>query len=252
MITDEHITTYIHSLDTEPSPVLSELRTYAAEHEVPIIRREMESFIRVILEMKRPVNILEIGTAIGYSALLMCETLEGITSRSSSKTPDISSDICHVADHLSSDRDVYDDRDIYDYHIKTIENYEPRLEQARANFAGSGYAEHLTLIEDDAVAVLNRLAADEGRYDMVFLDAAKGQYITMLPDILKVLTPGGVLLADNVLTDGEIAMSRYALPRRQRTIHERMREFVWAVMHSDELETSVIPIGDGVTLSVRR
>ncbi len=219
MITDSNITTYIHSLDAEPSSLLGQLRSFAAENDVPIIRREMESFIRVLLNIRKPAHILEIGTAIGYSAIMMCEALEKIRGING------------------------------DFHITTIENYEPRIAQARENFSLSGYADHIEFIEEDAVQIL---AGMEGAYDMVFLDAAKGQYITLLPDITRLLKSGGILLADNVLTDGEITMSRYALPRRQRTIHERMREFIWEIKHSDDYETSVIPIGDGVTLSVRR
>ena len=109
----------------------------------------------------------------------------------------------------------------------------------------------ITLIEDDAVKVLEGMEGS-ALFDFIFLDAAKGQYITMLPDILRLLAPGGVLLADNVLTDGETASSRYALPRRQRTIHERMRDFLWEVTHSSELETSVLTIGDGVSFSIKK
>lgn len=211
MILDQNITTYIHSLECEPEPVLEKLRERAEAEGVPIIRREMESFIRVLLKMKAPKAILEIGAGVGYSAIFMAMNT--------------------------------------DCHITTIENYEERIVQARANIEETGMQDRITLIEDDAANVLPTL---EGPYDMIFLDAAKGQYITFLPDILRLLPEGGILLADNVLQDGELVRSRYVTPRRQRTIHDRMREFIWEIKHSEELETSLITIGDGVTLSIRK
>ncbi len=212
MIVDGNITSYIHSLEQEPDAKLEELRRYAAENDVPIIRREMESFLKVILEMKRPARILEIGTAIGYSAIFMANAAPRCA-------------------------------------ITTIENYPPRIAEAKANIGAWGLEGRIKLIEDDAVKVLAGL---EGPYDMIFLDAAKGQYITLLSDILRLLPEGGILIADNVLQDGEIIESRFVTPRRQRTIHERMREFIWEVKHTDELETSLVTIGDGITLSVRK
>ena len=213
MIVNKDVTTYIHSLEKDNTNLLEELREYAAREDVPIIRREMESFIRVLMDMNKPKRILEIGAAIGYSAILFAQSTE------------------------------------QDCTVTTIENYEERIVKARENFARSGYEERITLIADDAANVLKEL---EGPYDFIFLDAAKGQYIAFLPDILRLLRKGGVLLADNVLQEGELVRSRYVTPRRQRTIHDRMREFIWTVKHTDELETSVITIGDGVTLSVRK
>ena len=130
--------------------------------------------------------------------------------------------------------------------ITTIENYEPRLKEARRILKEH---DNIFLIEADAAEAIKTL---EGPYDLIFLDAAKGQYIVMLPDLLRMLPPGGILLADNVLQDGELIRSRYITPRRQRTIHSRMREFIWEVKHSDELDTSLITIGDGVILSVKK
>ena len=200
----------MHSLEAD-SP-LESLREYAESEEIPIIRREMESFIRVLLDIKRPGTILEIGTGIAYSASFMA--------------------ICAP-----------------DAHITTIENYPPRIEKAREVITDLGFSERITLIEDDAAKVLEELS---GSYDLIFLDAAKGQYISFLPNIIRLLEPGGILLADNVLQGGDLIESRYITQRRQRTIHERMREFIWQVKHNGELDTSLIPIGDGVTLSVRK
>jgi len=213
MITDPNITTYIHSLESEPLPVFERMREYAEEHGVPIIRREMESFIRVLTDMIRPEKILEIGTGIAYSSVFFAECAgEGCS-------------------------------------ITTIENYPPRIAEAEKNIREAGMEERITLIEDDAANVLPALS---GSFDLIFLDAAKGQYMAFLPDILRLLRPGGALLADNVLQEGELVMSRYVTPRRQRTIHDRMREFIWEVSHHPDLDTSLITIGDGVTLSIKK
>ncbi len=93
---------------------------------------------------------------------------------------------------------------------------------------------------------------DDGGYDLIFMDAAKGQYIHFLPDILRLLSPDGILVSDNILQEGELLESKYAVTRRNRTIHNRMREYLYALTHNDTLETMILPIADGVTLSVRR
>ena len=217
MIVGENITKYLHSLETDNEAFLEELRLYAAEHEVPIIRREMESFLCVLLQMTKAERILEIGTGIAYSASFM-------------------------ARH-SSDIKLID----------TIENYPPRIEKAKETIqkyqaltGEEGAVIHL--IEGDAAKEIKTL---NGPYDMIFLDGPKAQYLAMLPNLLSLLKEGGILLADNVLQDGELVKSRYVTQRRDRTIHERMRDFVWEVKHHPQLTTSVITIGDGVTLSYK-
>ena len=209
MIVDDHITTYIHSLEPDGPSWLEQIRSYAEQSGVPVIRREMEPFLRVLLNISRPGKILEIGAGIGYSALFMSSVLP-------------------------------------DARIITIENYEPRLADCRRFLEGHG---QITLLPGDGAEILRDM---EDPVDLVFLDAAKAQYIQMLPDILRLLPPGGILLADNVLQDGELIRSRYITPRRQRTIHSRMREFLWEVKHCPELTASVITIGDGVVLAVRQ
>ena len=213
MIVDQNITTYIHSLEREPDPGLERLRLEAEGSGVPVIRRETESFMKVLLKMINPGSILEVGTAVGYSAIFMAENTDA------------------------------------DCRITTIENYGERIEAASANIEAYGLEERITLIGRDAQEVLPELA---GTFDLIFLDAAKGQYINFLPDILRLLPKGGILLADNVLQDGELVRSRFTTPRRQRTIHDRMREFIWEIKHSDELETTLLTVGDGLTLSIRK
>lgn len=213
MIVDERMVAYINSLDVGNSALVNEIEEEALATFVPIIRKEMQNFLKVILEIKRPKAILEVGTAIGFSALLMSE---------------------HV--------DV-------DCKIATIEKYEPRIPIAKENFKRAGKEEQITLLEGDAMEFLKTL---EGPYDFIFMDAAKGQYIHFLPDILRLLSTGGILLSDNVLQDGDIIQSRFAVERRNRTIHSRMREYLYTLTHHEQLTTSLLPLGDGVTLSVKK
>lgn len=210
MIVEERMRTYINSLDTGNTPFLEELERYALENEVPIIRREMQSFMKVLLAVKRPLQVLEVGTAVGFSTLLMCEYGQ----------PDM--------------------------HITTIENYEKRIPIAKENFIRAGKEKQIMLLEGDAAQILPTLTET---YDFIFMDAAKGQYIHFMPDILRLLGPEGTLVSDNVLQDGDIIESRFAVTRRNRTIHKRMREYLYELTHDEHLVTAVLPIGDGVTVS---
>ncbi len=212
MIVDERFVTYINSLAGENSPLLCEIEEQAKKDFVPIIRREMQSLLKVLLRMNRPVRILEVGTAVGFSALLMAE---------------YNPVACEII---------------------TIENYEKRIPVAKANFAKAGRSDSITLLEGDAADILKELTEP---FDFIFMDAAKGQYIHFLEDILRLLKPGGVLVSDNVLQDGDIIESRYVVTRRNRTIHKRMREYLYQLTHLPELETAVLPLGDGVTVSVK-
>ena len=212
MITDERFVTYIHSLEKPNSKILTEIEREAHKDLVPIIRKEMESFLRVILTIKHPKEILELGTAIGYSAILMSEAC--------------------------------------DAKITTIENYEKRIPIARENFAKAGKDNQIELLEGDALEVMKTLP--EAKYDFIFMDAAKAQYINYLPEVMRLLTPGGVLITDNVLQDGDLIQSKFVVRRRDRTIHKRMREFLEEIKHDDRLETSIVPIGDGIVMAVKK
>ena len=213
MIVDERMVTYIHSLETPESPLIEQIEQEALDTYVPIIRKETQSFLKVLLMMKKPVRVLEVGTAIGFSALLMCEYL-----------PE-------------------------NGHITTIEKYEKRIPIARENFKRAGKEDRITLIEGDALEVKRSL---EGPFDFIFMDAAKGQYIHYMPEAIRLLSKDGVLMSDNVLQDGDIIESRFAVERRNRTIHSRMREYLYELKHNDQLQTSIIPLGDGVALSVKK
>lgn len=213
MIVDERMVTYIRSLERPENPVIEAIEQEALESFVPIIRKETQSFLKVMMLMNRPARVLEVGTAVGFSAILMSEYLpEG--SR-----------------------------------ITTIENYEKRIPIARNNFKRAGKEEQITLIEGDALEVMKTL---EGPYDFIFMDAAKGQYIHYMPEVVRLLSDGGILMSDNVLQDGDIIESRFAVERRNRTIHSRMRDYLYELKHSNVLETSIIPLGDGVALSIKK
>lgn len=213
MIIDERTTEYLRSLEPDYTPVLAAIEEEAVRDRVPIIRRETGSLLRSLIRMKQPHRILEVGTATGFSAILMSEVMPANCT------------------------------------ITTIEKYEKRIPLARDNFRRAGKEDVIHLIAGDAAEVLESL---EGYFDFIFMDAAKGQYIHFLPSVMRLLEPGGVLVSDNILQDGQLVESRYGVVRRNRTIHNRMREYLYALKHTDALETSVLTVGDGVTLSVKK
>ncbi len=212
MIVEERMRTYINSLDPGNTEFLENLEKDALSSGVPIIRREMQSFIKVLLAVKKPKRILEVGTAVGFSTLLMCE---------------------------------YGPSDL---EITTIENYEKRIPVAKENFRRTGRDRQITLLEGDAGEILKEL---EPEYDLIFMDAAKGQYIHWLEDVIRLLAPEGILLSDNVLQEGELIESHYLVERRNRTIYKRMREYLYTLKHDKRLLTSILPLGDGAALSIK-
>lgn len=213
MIQEERISSFIESLNVQEREILDTIEREAREAEVPIIRSDMKNLLKVLLTMHKPMKILEVGTAVGFSAIFMKEYQPSGGS------------------------------------ITTIEKFEPRIPVAKENFQRAGVADGIELLEGDAMEILPTL---EGPYDMIFMDAAKGQYLTFLPEMIRLLPEGGILLTDNVLQDGDVVKSRYGVIRRNRTIHSRMREYLYALTHHDQLVTSVIPIGDGIALSVKK
>jgi predicted O-methyltransferase YrrM len=213
MIVDERLVTYINSLDTGNTPVLDAIEKEALDSYVPIIRKEMQSFLKLLLAMQRPKRILEVGAAVGFSSILMAE---------------------------------YGPKDCQ---IVTIENYDKRIPIAKANFARAGKEAQITLLEGDAQDILPTLKEP---FDLVFMDAAKGQYIHFMPEVLRLLAPHGILVSDNVLQDGDIIESHYIVERRNRTIYKRMREYLYELTHHEELVTAVLPVGDGITVSCRK
>lgn len=213
MIVDNRITEYLHSLETSRGELLDTIEKKAIEDGVPIIRSETAALLKSLTAALRPENILEIGTAVGYSALQMCQVMPA------------------------------------NCHITTIEKYEKRIPEAKENFRKAGEESRITFLEGDADMWLKELKGKQ--FDLVFMDAAKGQYLNWLPLLLDLMPVGAVLISDNVLQDGDVVQSRFAVQRRNRTIHSRMREYLYELKHMEEFETAVIPIGDGVTISTR-
>lgn len=212
MIVDERMVTYINSLDTGSGQFLDQLELQAKKDRVPIIRREMQSFLKVLLQIKKPTKILEVGTAVGFSALLM-------------------------AKYTSEDT-----------RIVTIEKYEKRIPVAKANFQAAGMDHRITLLEGDALEILREM---EDSFDFIFMDAAKGQYIHFYPEVMRLLAPEGILVSDNVLQEGDLIESHFAVERRNRTIYKRMREYLYVLKHDERLETSILPVGDGAAVSYK-
>lgn len=211
-ITYGFIREYLHAIQKEDGKLIENIRQFALTNNVPIIKLEVKQLLQVLVTSHRPKRILEIGTAIGYSSLIMSECLgdEG--------------------------------------HIITIERSKEMIALASEHIKLAEKVDTIQILEGDAEELLKTL---EEPFDMIFMDAAKGQYITFLPYCLKLLKPGGLLVSDNVLQEGHVAKSRWSIPRRQRTIHNRMRTYLWELNHHPQLITSILPIADGVTISCK-
>lgn len=211
-IVNERVVSFINSFDRGNSPVCMHIEREAKKDLVPVIRKETEAYLKTVLALQQPENLLEIGTGVGYSAILMSE---------------------HIGKNAR---------------ITTVENYAPRIAKARENIELAKKSDVITLLCGDAQKVIGTL---QGPYDFIFLDAAKAQYFSLLPGLLRLLAVRGVLIADNVLQEGNIVQSRYGVSRRNRTIYERMRAFLYEVTHTPQLTTTIVPIGDGITMSVK-
>lgn len=215
MTGDERLINFIHSLEPDRSPVLEKIRREALDADVPVVRDETAALLKCFMKAFRPENVLEIGTAVGYSLLTMAEAAPAGT------------------------------------HFTTIENYEPRIMMARQNLLNSPYSDRIRMMETDADDALAVLFSEKAAFDFVFLDAAKAQYGKWLPTILSLMKDGGILISDNVLQNGTITESRYQVERRDRTIHTRMREYLFALKHTEGLTTSILPVGDGISFTVK-
>ncbi len=214
MILDERLSVFIDSMQWQIPEHIKSLEREALEQEVPIIRRSMQSLLGFVLSCRRPDRILEIGTAVGFSSILMSEYAPQAA-------------------------------------ITTIEKVPARIVDAKRHFAEYHKDGQITLLEGDALEVLAGLVRQEQQYDLIFMDAAKGQYLNFLPDLLCLLAPDGILVTDNVLQDGDVIQSRFAVTRRDRTIHGRMREYLYTLTHHEQLQTVILPVGDGAALSIR-
>ena len=212
MINYDYINEYVRNTIRKNDGILKELEEFAEKNHVPIIQPEVARLMQVLGRIIRPKNILEVGTAIGYSAILLSEILEP------------------------------------DGKIDTIDRYELMIERAKENIKRAGLSDVINVITGDALDVLKCL---DKKYDLIFLDAAKGQYMEFLPECMRMLKPKGVLLSDNVLYKGMVANDELVV-RRKKTIVRRMRDYLDVICNCDELETSLIPVGDGFAISYRK
>lgn len=234
MIVDENIVAYINSLEVDLPEYLNRLEKKALNDEVPIVRKEAQTLLRFFLQMKRPKQILEVGAAVGFSSSFMSEYMP---------------ENCRIT---------------------TIEKVEMRIVEAKKNLSLARRANDITLMMGEALDALKLLNGGNpetkiemffpgnqeiplsSQYDFIFMDAAKAQYMNFLPEIMKLLEPGGLFITDNVLQEGSIARSKYSITRRDRTIHVRVREYLYALTHMEDLETMILPVGDGMAISIRR
>ena len=212
MIDAERFSVFLSSMEDPCSDALRQLEQEAIAGGVPIIRKDTQRLLKVLLSVHRPRRILEIGTGVGFSAMFFAEYATGLTD------------------------------------LVTIENFSPRIEKAKKVFEHSPAP--IRLIEGDVREVLPTLPKE--RFDFVLMDGPKGQYPLLLSEVKRCIAPGGVLFSDNVLQDGDVLESRFEVTRRDRTIHERMREYLLMLMRDRDFTTTILPVGDGVALSVMR
>lgn len=206
-IVDKDVVNFINQTIPLFDGVLGDIQREAICDKMPVVSPEAARFLAVVLSVLKPESVLEIGCAVGFSAGL-------------------------IARYLSNNG-----------HITTIDRYDIMITEAKKNFKRLGIEDKVTLIEGDALSILKTL---DFKYDFIFMDAAKGQYINMLPYCLRLLNVGGILIADDCFQNGDIAKDRLSVKRRQRTIHTRMREFLKEISNTEGLEASLIPIGDGM------
>jgi len=210
-INEEYITSYIRELTPKRSELLSSMEEYAKKENIPIIEPEVAQLIKTLVTMNKPKNVLEVGTAIGYSAILIGESLKG------------------------------------DWHITTLERSPKMIEKAYENIEKAGFKDKIKVIEGDALITFPHLSA---KYDFIFIDAAKGHYLEFFSYAVKLLVPGGIILSDNVLYKGMVATDKLVV-RRKRTIVNRLREYLSHINSIDGFISSVIPLGDGVAITYK-
>lgn len=208
------ISSFIKSYIKDDEGELGRIYSEAVRDRVPVMRKETRELLKTQLIMKKPMQILEIGAAVGYSSIYMSNLLE------------------------EGGR------------ITTIELDEERVKIARDNIAKLNKSHIIEVIEGDAYEILKTLPNEY--YDFAFIDAAKGQYINYYPDVMRVVKAKGVIISDNVLQDGDVLESHFTVDKRNRTIHDRMREYLYTITHDDRLDTAILSVGDGVAISIKK
>lgn len=210
-IVNDLVEEYIRTTLKSSDGLLKELEVYALENNVPIVHKEVAEFLKVLLKVQKPKRILEVGCAIGYSSILFASTIGK------------------------------------DVEIITVERNEKMIEKAKENIRLAGLENNITILEGDAEEVLKEVS---GEFDMIFLDAAKGQYKLFYDMVIDKLKVDGLLISDNILYKGMVAHDDFVI-RRKKTIVKRMRNYLDYICKCDYLSTSLMPIGDGVALSYK-
>ncbi len=208
---DKKLESYVNNIQPLRKGELGRLQAEAYKEGLPIIPNDVVRLISVLLGIIKPQKILEIGMAIGFSSIFMSDYLQEGGS------------------------------------ITTIDRYPYMIDRAKENFKHFDKEDKIHMLVGDAVEVLKELQPDNS-FDVVFMDAAKGQYINILPDVIRLTKKGGLIIADDVLQEGRVAMERLEVPRRQRTTHTRLNEFLEEISTNEGLESSILTIGDGVAL----
>jgi len=214
-ILNEDVQQFINSMYSLPMGKLADLQKYALENSFPIINNETANFLSTMILLTQPKKILEVGCCIGFSASLMASLIDD------------------------------------EGHVTTIDRYPLMIGLAKETFKSLALESKITLIESSAMDALQELINKNEVFDFIFLDASKGQYKNFLPLLLQLLKKTGVLLADNVLQNGDIAKERNEIIKDQRTIHKNMREYLQMITSVQGLQSSIIPIGDGIALTVK-
>jgi len=219
MVERERIAAYLFSLEKDMPVFLSEMERRALEKGVPIIRESTRQLLRFFMALAQPQTILEVGTATGFSGIYMMTYLRKYRE---------------------------------DAELTTIEKVQYRIEDARENFCAADLSDKVTQLCGNAQDILQELAEQKKEFEFIFMDAAKGQYLSFYPFVKKLLKTGGMLVSDNVLQEGTLTESRYSITRRDRTIHTRMREYLYILTHDEDFETVILPMGDGVAVSYNK
>jgi len=214
MITNLKVLEYLDIISPVNSQTVEGIRSLAKENYIPIIKRDTENLLKFVLKMQNPKSILEIGCAVGYSAIIMLE---------------------------NSDADIV-----------TVEKMPERVEEAKKNIKYANLEDRAKIIEGDAGEILERLVNENKKFDFIFMDAAKAQYITWLPTVKALLKDKGIIFSDNCLQEGDLLESSFAIRKRDKTIHKRMRDYIYLLLHDEDLESWIFSIGDGVLLSRSR
>lgn len=235
----ERIRNFILSYTSDNGGVLCHIRKKAEEDGVPIIRKDTEDFLKVMIRMIKPERILEIGTAVGYSSIFFAETLQVLYK-------DDTTDKISETDKANETNEVNKTA----WSIDTCELDKERISAAKKNIDEAGFSDRITIYEGDACDSLKKLIEDGRKYDLIFIDAAKAQYMEYINLSMKLSDKNATIITDNIFGDGDVLESHFLVDKRDRTIHDRMREYVYHITHSDGLETALVPIGDGIAVSI--